>query len=80
MTRSEAKMIAEEVYKLLVKEGLNPSMMSPERYMGVKEAAEYLCMPVKTLYNKVTEIPHVKKGKRLIFSESSLRAYISGTR
>lgn len=78
MTRKECKMIAEELMGLFVKHGMKPTMLAPERYMNVREAAAYLSMPVSTLYKKVDEIPHVKKGRRLVFAESALREYVEG--
>ena len=71
MTRAEAKMIAEELYKLMRK-----GDVLPERYLNAKEAAELLGRPLRTLYNKVSELPHTKVGKHLRFKESSLRQYM----
>lgn len=71
MTRNDARMIAEELFKLI-----QASKLLPEHYVGTKEAADMLGVPVQTLYNKVGEIPHTKIGKRLRFSESALRKYI----
>lgn len=77
MTRADAKMVAEELYKLFEKNGFKPKQLITERYMGTKEAAEMLGMPLQTLYKKIDQIPHVKNGKRHVFCESSLREYIN---
>lgn len=71
MTRRDARMIAEELYRLM-----RDGKTVPERYLGAKEAAAMLGMPIGTLYHKLPEIPHTKVGRRLRFTESSLRAYI----
>ena len=71
LTRKDARMIAEELFALMQKE-----KAVPERYLNAKEAAELLGMPLGTLYHKVGGIPHTKVGKRLRFTESSLRKYM----
>ena len=76
MTRREAKMIAEELFKLLEKAGMNAKMLTPERYMTSKEAAQMLGISRNALYQQIDRIPHVKQGRKNIFKESSLRAYI----
>lgn len=71
LTRKDARMIAEELFALMQKE-----KAVPERYLNAKEAAELLGMPLGTLYHKVGGIPHTKVGKRLRFTESTLRRYM----
>ena len=71
LTRKDARMIAEELFALMKKEEA-----VPERYLNAKEAAEMLGMPLGTLYHKVGGIPHTKVGKRLRFTESTLREYM----
>lgn len=70
------RLVAEELFKLMAKNGFDPSKLTPDRYMSAREASIMIGMPLHTLYKKVAEIPHTKKGKRLVFSESSLRQYI----
>jgi len=48
----------------------------PPRYMSIQEAADYLCIPLNTLYQKAGEIPHQKVGKRLVFSDRALTRWI----
>lgn len=76
MTRTDAKMIAEELFKLFKKNSLAQRPM--EKYIGITEAAELLGMPKNTLYKKVQQIPHVKRGRQLLFKESSLKMYMEG--
>ena len=71
LTRNDARMIAEELFALMKRE-----KAVPERYLNAKEAAELLGMPLGTLYHKVWSIPHTKVGKRLRFTESTLRIYM----
>lgn len=65
-------MIAEELYALMKRD----EVASPDRYMGAAEAAAMLGWSAQTLYNRIREMPHVKNGKRLTFSEKSLKKYI----
>ena len=46
--------------------------------LTVQEAASFLDLSKHTLYNKVnkSELPYMKKGKRLYFSRVELMAYI----
>lgn len=76
MTRTEARMIAEELFRLFEKNGFKPQMIAPERYLTAREAAKLLGMPLNTLYKKVAEIPHIKQGKRHVFKESALREWM----
>lgn len=81
ITKREARMIAEELFSMIRKD-LQSAMTevaveSADKYMSVKEAAEMLGWSVRTLYNNIKDIPHVKVGKHLRFSEQSLRRYIN---
>lgn len=48
----------------------------PPRYMSIQEAANYLCIPLNTLYQKASEIPHEKVGKRLLFTDRGLSRWV----
>ena len=48
----------------------------PPRYMSIKEAADYLNLPVNTIYAKIREIPHEKVGKRLLFTDRGLSRWV----
>lgn len=47
-------------------------LIYPPKLMGVEDAAAYIGWPVQSLYKRVSEIPHSRQGKRLVFSERSL--------
>ena len=71
MTRQDARIIAEELFKLLDRE-----KVLPDRYLSTAEAANYLNMSVGTLYHRLDEVPHTKTGGTLRFSERALRKYV----
>ena len=70
--RKIAKMQATFMVEALKADDELMDLVYPPRLMDIKEAAEYLRIPVNTLYQKVNEIPHEKIGKRLIFSDRGL--------
>jgi excisionase family DNA binding protein len=70
--RKLAKMQAEYLMTALKSDDELLDLMYPPRLMNIEEAAEYLRIPVGTLYQKANEIPHEKVGKRLIFSDRGL--------
>ena len=49
----------------------------PPRFMGLKEAAEFCCLPENTIYAKIGQIPHSKIGKRLIFTDRALTRWLT---
>lgn len=67
MTRNDARMVAEELYKVLKKEGLVESDV-----IGIDEAAGILGMSKQSVYNRIQEIPHTKFGKSLRFFKSDI--------
>lgn len=48
----------------------------PPKIMGIQEAADYLNLPVNTIYAKIREIPHEKVGKRLLFTDRGLSRWV----
>lgn len=50
----------------------------PEQLLTIQQAAEFLSLFVPTLYSKVSksELPVMKRGKRLYFSRTELMEYI----
>lgn len=48
----------------------------PPRYMSIQVAADYLNLPVNTIYAKIREIPHEKVGKRLLFTDRGLSRWV----
>lgn len=73
-------MIAEELAKLLrrnIEEQVREiTAKVNDRQMSAGEAAEFLGITVKTIYNKLSVIPHYKVGKKLRFSQLALEDYI----
>ncbi|WP_254413220.1 helix-turn-helix domain-containing protein [Dyadobacter diqingensis] len=51
-------------------------------YLTVEEAADLLCIAKPTLYAKVSkrEVPHFKRGKKLLFKKSDLVNIIEGSK
>lgn len=82
MNRTEARMVAEELAKLIKPEirkmVIDMTVSETEGFISATEAAEYIGMSKQTLYNKISEIPHVKFGKFLRFQKSELKKYING--
>lgn len=64
----------------------NPSRVEPtdqpEQLLTIQQAAEFLSLSVPTLYTKVSksELPVMKRGKRLYFSRTELMDYIKDGR
>lgn len=71
MKRSEARMIAEELYRLMKEDG-----QVQETWFTRKEAAEYLGRSVSWL-NHNNEIPVKKLGGRYLYPKSKLNAYLN---
>lgn len=47
-----------------------------KRYMGTREAAEWLRISTSSLYSQLKSIPHTKRGKRLYFDRDELASYV----
>ena len=62
MTRNDARLIAEERFKIQKREGLVETEV-----IGIDEVAEILGMSKQSVYNRIDEIPHSKFGKSLRF-------------
>lgn len=78
--RKIAKMQAEYLVSALKEDEELLDLMYPPRYMNIEEAAEYLRMPVGTIYNKIKEIPHEKVAKRLVFTDRGLSRWVRRNR
>jgi len=80
MTDYEIKRVAryqaEYLIKALKEDDELLDELYPPRFMGLKEAAEFCCLPENTIYAKIGEIPHQKVGKRLVFSDRALTRWI----
>lgn len=80
MTRNEARMIAEELHKLIQKDIIERidriTSEALDKTLSVSQAAEYLGCKPQTIYNNISDIPHFKVGRFLRFSERSLAEYL----
>jgi excisionase family DNA binding protein len=80
MTRTEARILAEELYKLMrkdVKMFVEATVVKcSDEWVGVGEAAEILGCSTGTLYNNISNIPHTKNGRLLRFKKSALIKYL----
>lgn len=71
-----AKKVAAELLCKISEDADLLDVMFPPKCMNITEAAEYTRIPVSTLYHKISEIPHVKIGKRLLFTDRGLIRWI----
>lgn len=80
MTNNEmrriAQMQAEYLLAALKEDEEFLDIVFPSKYLSIEQASEFINMPIGTIYHKLDEIPHVKNGKRLVFSERALVRYI----
>jgi predicted DNA-binding transcriptional regulator AlpA len=67
MTRNDARLIAEELYKIQKREGLVETEV-----IGIDDVAQILGMSKQSVYNRIEEIPHSKFGKALRFFKSDI--------
>jgi excisionase family DNA binding protein len=79
VTRLAAKL--ESIEQLLLNQKEQPKEPT-EKLLTVKQAAEFLKLSVPTMYSKVSrgELPVMKRGKRLYFSEKELMEYLKAGR
>ena len=71
-----------ELKRLIVEKDEDQSRKTPEQFLTIQEAAQLLNLTVPTLYSKVSrrELPVMKRGKRLYFSNAELIDYIKDGR
>jgi len=71
-----------EVKRLLLKKEDQQPVEQAEKFLNIKEAAQFLNLTVPTIYSKVSkrELPCMKRGKRLYFSSTELMEYIKDGR
>lgn len=73
-------MIAEELHSIIRRDiercVTTVAAKAADRQLGAVEAAAFLGIRIKTLYNNIGSIPHYKVGKHLRFSQNALEAYI----
>ena len=80
ITRREAKLIAEELCKIIraeIKENIQTAVKTEvEPLIGIEEAAAYIDMSVRFIREHLDDIPHTRVGKCLKSTKSTLRQYI----
>lgn len=74
--KKQAKLTAMYLVEAIKADSELMDVMFPPKYLDIEEAADFLKMPVGTLYHKIDEIPHTKIGKRLMFSDRALVRYV----
>lgn len=72
ITRREARMIAQEILIITPNTDVDPN----EVYLTIDQAAEFLHLSKRTLYNLGEKIPRSKVGKRLYYKKSALQRFI----
>lgn len=73
LTRREARMIAEEVWKLMA------SAQGPkaeEEWLTVDEAASYMKCSKWTIYHRMEQLPHTKRNGRVMFTKAGLSGWL----
>jgi excisionase family DNA binding protein len=68
----------DNIERLLTEKDSSKSINESENLLTVQEAANFLNLAKPTIYSKVhkRELPFMKRGKRLYFSQSELLEYI----
>ncbi len=74
--RKIAKMQSEFLVAALKEDEELADIIFPSKYLNIEQAAEFINSTVGTIYHKLDEIPHIKNGKRLSFSERALVRYM----
>ena len=54
--------------------------LDTDRFMDLKEAAEYLPLSERTIRQHLNEIPHFRYGKKIIFKKSELDQWMESFR
>lgn len=70
--------VAIRTVQLLQQKTEQQSILPKEQFLTIQQASELLNLSVPTLYSKVSkgELPVMKRGKRLYFSQTELLNYI----
>ena len=72
LTRRDAKMIAQEILVITPNTDVDPN----EVYLTIDQAAEFLHLAKRTLYNLGEKIPRCKVGGRVYYKKSALQRFI----
>ncbi|MCH8820476.1 MAG: helix-turn-helix domain-containing protein [Acidobacteria bacterium] len=54
--------------------------LEADRFMDLKEAAEYLPLSERTIREHLNEIPHFRCGRKLVFRRSEIDRWMEGFR
>lgn len=76
---SELTKEVSQLKALLLENNANKAIpQQQERLLSIQEAATFLNLSTPTIYSKVSkrELPVIKRGKRLYFSDNELLAYL----
>ena len=73
MTRAEITLLADEIVKAMRRYGL-----TDDEFLNADQAAQFLGISKRTLYNRRAELPCPKTGKKLIFRKSELVMMLTG--
>ena len=78
MTQYEMNCLVERTAKRVVELLRQESMVATENVMDARQAAQYLGVSRKTIYNLCAEgiLPHTKSGGRLTFTARSLYEHL----
>lgn len=71
-----------ELKQLLLNQSNQQATTPPEQLLTIQEAAKFLNLSVPTIYSKVSkgELPVMKRGKKLHFSNIELMQYLKDGR
>ena len=58
----------------------SPSKEQPEEYWDIHDLSHYLKVKVKTLYAKISEIPHYKIGRLIRFRKEEIDSWMAKNR
>lgn len=81
MNRNDARMLAEELYRLMhkdVKMYISSAVQAEtEEWLNTDQAAEFLGVSVSYIKKNILDIPHSKIGRLNKFRKSSLIEYLN---
>ena len=72
-----SKLVAKNLVQSIKEDDELLDLMYPPRYMNAEEAAAFCRIPLNTLYQKISEIPHTKAGRKLVFSDRGLVRWLN---
>lgn len=73
MTRYEARMIAEELHKLMKQDEQQEAV----EWLTIDEASAYLKCSKSRIYNNIAVVPHTKDGHSLKFPKGELSRWMA---